>query len=71
MSTNNSTHASQPSLHNHSAASSELLTTPMATDHPGKNHAKIITQNVQGLRSSEEKLEYITRLMAKKAYKLS
>jgi hypothetical protein len=40
MSTNNSTHASQPSLHNHSAASSDLLTMPMATDHPGKTMPK-------------------------------
>jgi len=41
---------------------------PKATDHPDTDNALVIyTQNIQGLKANEEKLEYISRMMESKS----
>jgi DNA mismatch repair ATPase MutL len=69
---NNSTTVDQPNPQTPRAAvTNASVLPPMATDRSAKNeNIKIITQNVQGLRS-EEKLEYIIRLMKQKKFKLT
>jgi hypothetical protein len=64
---NNSTTVDQPTPQTPCAAVTNPPTLPpKATDRSAKNeNIKIITQNVQGLRS-EEKIEYIIRLMKNK-----
>ena len=67
---NKSTTVDQPTPQTPRAAVTNIPTLPAkATDRSAKNeNIKIITQNVQGLRS-EEKIEYIIRLMKKKTSK--
>jgi len=41
---------------------------PKAADHPDTDNTLVIyTQNIQGLRANEEKLEYISRMMESKS----